>query len=189
MTKKEEKEQSVDPSSDENIDEMDIETLKKERDEYLSGWKRMKADYDNLVKEDEKRRSEYTDWAREQILSQLLPAIDQYDIALQFTPDISSLDEANQKIFRNWIVGLEAVRSLWWDAATEMGLKKIEITGVFNADLHEAVGEEASETIEKGSIIRATMNGYLLNEKVIRCAKVIVSSGIKSRESGVGSGE
>lgn len=151
------------------------EEMKKQRDEYLEGWKRAKADYENLVKETEKARSEYATWANEQVLLQFLPAIDQFEVAMQFIPELKLDAPEDQKAFENWIIGLEAVRSLWKDAAKELGLQKIETRGEMNPELHEAVGEEEHQTIPKGQIIRATVNGWMLDDKVIRCAKVIVS--------------
>lgn len=161
-----------DDNSDPNPD---LQQIISERDTYLDGWKRAKADYENIVREMNQKKLEYADWATEQVLSELLPALDQYDIAMQFAPSIESLPEDQQKVFRNWMVGLEAVRSLWWESAKKLGLERIKAEGKFDPAMHEAVSEEASETIESGNIIRATMSGYLLKGKVIRPAKVVVS--------------
>ena len=160
-------------------DEGGFEKLLAERDEYLAGWKRAKADYDNLVKDMDKKRTEYADWATEQVLSRILPAIDQYDLALRFMPSLDVISEEERKIFEVWVTGLKAVYSLWMDAAKELGLELVSTTGAFDPSKHEAVGEEKSETIPAGQIIRATMNGYALKGKVVRCAKVIVSKGMK----------
>lgn len=149
--------------------------IQKERDEYLQGWKRAKADYENLVREMNQKKAEYADWATEQVLSDLLPALDQYDIAMQFVPSTDALPEDQKKIFKNWIIGLEAVRSLWWDSAKKLGLERVRTDGAFDASMHEAVSEEASESVESGKIIRTMMAGYVLKGKVIRPAKVVVS--------------
>ncbi|MBD3251074.1 nucleotide exchange factor GrpE, partial [Candidatus Uhrbacteria bacterium] len=81
----------------------DIEMLTKERDEYLDGWKRAKADYENLVKETERKKAEYIDWSREQILISLLPAFDQYEVAMQHQPELQLNREADQKAYENWV--------------------------------------------------------------------------------------
>ncbi|MCW1892425.1 MAG: nucleotide exchange factor GrpE [Candidatus Uhrbacteria bacterium] len=156
----------------------DISKLTAERDEYLDGWKRAKADYDNLVRDTERKRSEFADWATERVLTQLIPALDQYEVALKFTPALDAIPVDQRRPFENWIVGLEAVRSLWWDAAKDLGLERVRITGAFDPTLHEAVGEESSDTVPAGEIIRATMNGYLLKGKLIRPAKVVVSKSV-----------
>lgn len=157
------------------MDETDLEKLKSERDTYLEGWRRAKADYENLVREMGQKKSEYADWATEQVLSELLPALDQYDIAMQFAPSLESIPEDQRKQFQNWMIGLEAVRSLWWEAAKRLGLERVKAEGVFDPAIHEAVSEESSETVASGEIVRTMMSGYLLKGKVIRPAKVVVS--------------
>jgi molecular chaperone GrpE len=152
-----------------------IEIVKKERDEYLCGWRRAKADYENLIKETQRSKEEYVKFANEQALLRLLPAIDQFDVALSFTPSLDLIPVESRKPFGNWMTGLEAVRSLWMEAARELGLEKIAAAGPFDPNLHEAIGEEMSEQTPGGDVIRATVNGWMLNGKVIRAAKVIVS--------------
>ena len=158
----------------------DISKIKAERDEYLEGWKRAQADYQNLVRETEAKRSEFADWATERVLMQLIPALDQYEVALRFTPSLDAIPQDQRRPFENWIVGLEAVRSLWWDAAKDLGLEAVRTTGAFDPAIHEAVGAEASEAVPAGEIVRTTMNGYALKGKLIRPAKVIVSKSVNS---------
>lgn len=166
--------------SDDGTNGDDLSKLKAERDEYLEGWKRAKADYENLTRETERKRSEFADWATERVLTQLIPALDQYEVALRFTPKLDGIPEDQQRPFENWIIGLEAVRALWWDAAKDLGLEMVRATGAFDPAIHEAVGEEESDSVPAGEIIRATVNGYALKGKLIRPAKVIVSKSVGS---------
>jgi molecular chaperone GrpE len=161
----------------------DYQRLKDERDEYLNGWKRAKADYENLLKETKKHRAEFAEWANEQVLMRLLPALDQFEVALHFTPDLDSVPAHERRSFETWITGLEAVRTLWQEAAKDLGLDKISVSGTFNPEIHEAVGHETSDTVPAGDVIRATVNGYRLNGKIVRCAKVIVSKGSERQSS------
>ena len=66
----EQKEENQQPIVDgQNAEEgIDISKLTAERDEYLDGWKRAKADYDNLVRDTERKRSEFADWATDCLL-------------------------------------------------------------------------------------------------------------------------
>jgi molecular chaperone GrpE len=155
-----------------------IDVVKKERDEYLCGWRRAKADYENLVKETQRAKEEYVKYANEQALLRLLPAIDQFDVALSFAPALDAIPADARRPFENWITGLEAVRSLWMDASKDLGLEKIRTNGPFDPSIHEAVSEEASAEVRPGEIVRATVNGWMLNGKVIRAAKVIVSKNV-----------
>ena len=162
--------------ADQGSEDDPIAVLKKERDEYLAGWRRAKADYDNLVKDAQRSKDAYVKYANEEALIRLLPAIDQYEVALSFAPKLDSIPADARRSFENWITGLEAVRSLWIEAAKELGLEKVRASGPFDPSLHDAVGEEAADAVPSGNIVRATVNGWILNGKVIRAAKVVVSA-------------
>jgi molecular chaperone GrpE len=151
------------------------EELKRRCDEYLEGWKRAKADYENLKKETEAARGAFAEWAKEDCLLRLLPAIDQFEVALQFTPELDLESDKDKKAFENWMIGLQAVRSLWEEAANDLGLEKVATAGKFDPNVHEAVGEEEDGDVPPGEIVRATVNGYKINGNVIRPAKVILS--------------
>jgi molecular chaperone GrpE len=151
------------------------EQTKTQCEEYLAGWKRAQADYANLKKETEKEKMEFTKYANENLLYTLLPAIDQYETALSFTPDIGAISEEEQKKIKNWIIGLHAVRALWESAFQNIGLEKVSADGQFDPSIHEAVGHEVNETTPKDSIIRTVQDGWKLNGKLLRPAKVIIA--------------
>ena len=143
--------------------------------DYLDGWRRAQADYANLKKETERERLEVVKYANERLLQELLTAIDQFETALVFTPDISHLPEDDQKKLKNWMTGLHAVRALWSNAFQSIGLEKVPTTGVFDPQIHEAVEREAHADIESGHIVRTTQDGWRLHGKLLRPAKVIVA--------------
>src|SRR3989344_3381747 len=75
------------------IEPADAEALKKlaeceaKRDEYLAGWQRERADFQNYKKEEVKRAGELRGMLTESIMHDLLPVLDSFDIALYFVPD------------------------------------------------------------------------------------------------------
>lgn len=144
-------------------------------EEYLAGWKRAQADYANLKRESEKQKIEFSKFANERLLTDLLPAIDQFDMALTFVPDLSQFTEEQRKPTANWITGIKAVRSLWETAFKEIGLQPVPSTGAFDPAMHEAVGQEASDTVPSGEIVRTTQIGWQLNGKLLRPSKVIIA--------------
>ena len=155
----------------------DVEALQKERDEYLAGWKRAQADYANLQKETESARKEFMKYGTEECLLRLLPAIDQFEVALRFQPALDVIPEDKRRPFETWVTGLQAVKSLWESAAKDLGLESVAISGDLNPTEHEAVSEETDDTIPAGQIIRVTQNGWKLNGKLIRPANVVISKG------------
>jgi molecular chaperone GrpE len=146
--------------------------------EYLAGWKRAQADYANLKKETEKDRMEFSKFANERLLSSLIPAIDQFETALGFVPDTKTLPDEQRKPIDNWITGMRAVRSLWSEAFKEIGLESFEKTGEFDPQQNEAVGQEASESVSEGQIVRTIQLGWKLNGKLLRPSKVIISKSV-----------
>lgn len=144
-------------------------------DEYMAGWKRAQADYQNLKREVERERLEMSKYANQRLLSDLLPAIDQFSIALRFLPDASLLPEDQRKVWENWLVGVKAVQSLWDQVAKDVGLERIPINGAFDPSLHDAAGEEEVEGKESGAIVKVMQDGWRLHGKVLRPARVIVA--------------
>jgi len=142
--------------------------------EYLDGWKRAKADYANLQKEVEKEREALRAYANEHLLQNILPAVDQYDVALKHTPDIKNCPEAEQKQLKNWLIGLHAVRDILARAFESVGLTSVREDGEFDPEIHEAVKEEPSASPD-GTIISVEQSGWTFNGKVLRPAKVTVS--------------
>ncbi len=141
----------------------------------MAGWKRAQADYQNLKREVERERGEMAKYANERLISDLLPAIDQFGIALRFTPDTASLPEDQRKVWENWLVGVRAVQSLWDTVATDVGLQRIPTDGAFDPSLHDAAGEEEMEGKTSGTIIKILQDGWRFHGKVLRPARVIVA--------------
>lgn len=146
-------------------------------EEYLAGWKRAQADYANLKKEVEREKAEFAKFANVRLLSDLLPAFDQFDVALAHLPDLSALKEKDRDRIQNWITGLVAVRSVWDSALRSCGAEPVPTAGAFDPSMHEAVGQEPSETIPEHDIIRVVETGWMLNGRLIRSARVIISKG------------
>ncbi len=143
--------------------------------EYVDGWKRAQADYANLKKDTEREKLEMIKYANQRLLQELLPAVDQFDTALRFTPDVSGLAEEDAKKMKNWIAGVQAVRSLWSNAFQSIGLEKVPVVGAFDPQIHEAVGSEAQTDIPSGQIIRVAQDGWKMHGKLLRPAQVIIS--------------
>lgn len=145
------------------------EELKKceaERKEYLEGWQRAKADYINYTKDENKRFEEMTRIALSTMIYDLLPVLDSFDLALL------SLSSGKERKDTD-IKGVMLLRSQLMDILKKRGLEeiKVEAGDEFNPEQHESVGE--SETSGKpGTIAEVIQKGYILQNKVIRPARV-----------------
>lgn len=177
MREQEREKSGVDSRIRANAEQTDFETLQRQRDEYLAGWKRAQADYANLAKDTEKFRADCVKYAAERTLTKLLPAIDQLELALRERPSVGASPEPERRQIATWMAGLEAVRQLWETTAADLGLERVKAAGRLDPSIHEAAAEEAHASVPPGEIIKTVTDGWKLNGKLIRPARVVVSQG------------
>ncbi len=148
------------------------EKLKKAEAEKLQAMTdlaRAKADFINMRKQDETRNQEFIKFAKEDLINEIIPALDSFDMAF-------GNKEAWEKVDKNWRVGVEYIYSQLVGALTNHNLKQLNPVGEkFDPAIHEAV-EFMPVTDEKNDhlITEVVGKGYSLNAKVIKAPKVKV---------------
>ena len=152
------------------IEETETDSLSRcesERDEYLDGWKRAKAELLNYKKDEFRRLEEMAKYSEEVVVRELLPVLDSFDLAL-VSEDLKE-DKKSER-------GIYLIRQQLKDALQKVGLEQIEVKigDDFNPLFHEAVMQVEAET-DSGKIAEEMERGYRLNGKVIRPARVKVS--------------
>ncbi len=182
--------QNADPSQDENVvidgdyagdtedtqAEQEVNTLEnqlvelqaqveKEKKEYLF----LAAEFDNYRKRTLKEKAEIIKNGGENVLKGLLPIVDDFERGLKAAEtdaDAKSVLEGMTLIYNKLVKYLES-----------MGVKEMNSTGeVFNSDLHEAIAQVPSPSEDmKGKVLDTVQKGYMLNDKVLRHAKVAVA--------------
>jgi len=146
------------------------EELQAKADEYLAGWKRAQADYQNLEKDYARRMASMAEYAAADIIAKLLPVIDNFELALVHLPE----DVKNSE----WAKGLFQVQKERDEMLESLGIERIKSVGQkFDPHQHEAVGHEPSEKVAEGSVIKEVQIGYHMKDRLIRPARVIVSKG------------
>lgn len=170
-------EMSMDVNADENIagihhltEEMTEDTavekleaaLQEQKDKYL----RLYAEFDNYKRRTSRERLEQVQTAGKEVIQSLLEVMDDADRAekqLNNTQDLGQIREGVQLVFHKLRSTLQ-----------NRGLKEMQSIGTeFNADLHEAITEIPMPGME-GKVVDQVEKGYLLNDKIIRFAKVVV---------------
>lgn len=142
-----------------------------QRDEYLAGWQRSRADFLNYKKEEVQRIGEILKYANEALILKVLPILDSFEKAEKAIPE-DKKDEYSK--------GFLQIKSQLEDILKSQGVGEIEALGKkFDPNFHEAV-ESASApdgaTADKsGIIIEEVQKGYSLNGKVIRPTKVKIN--------------
>ncbi len=159
-------EQEVAPASDDLTQE--IERLRAENAELNDKYLRKVAEFENYRKNAIKERAELIKNGGERLLVDTLPLIDDFERALQAVEqsnDVEGLKEGVVLIYNKFINFL-----------AQNGVKAIDTEGAdFDTDFHEAVTMFPAPTEEqKNKIIDCVSKGYLMNDKVIRFAKVVV---------------
>lgn len=145
----------------------ELATVKKERQEFLDGWQRAKADAANTAREFSERLARATAGGREALAEEMLPVLDAFDMAMQ--------GEAWEKLDANWRAGVEHVHATFLKVLESQGIRAFGKPGeAIDHIRHEAVGE-ASGPLH--TVIRVLRRGYLSGERVLRPAHVIAGSG------------
>ena len=145
-----------------------IEQTNKFRDELL----RKAADFENFRKQKERETMMASSRALENIIRELLPVVDDVKRLLQHAPLTSEI--SNEA--RPYIEGVDLVKKNLEKWLAEKGVNPIESKGMkLDVNFHEAISQVDHPEIEPDIIIDEYQTGYLLGEKVIRHAKVIVA--------------
>lgn len=140
----------------------ELELTRRERDEYLEALRRLKAEFENSRKRQEKELARVRETASEKLVMELLPVLDNVDRALESEGDLRE--------------GVRATREHFASVLGEAGLAPVTSDGQhFDPNVHEAVMGQPSDEHEEGTILQTFERGYLLNGKPIRPAKVVVA--------------
>ena len=139
-----------------------------QRDEYLAGWQRAKADFINYKKEEMKKLEDLARYGSEDLIKEIINVMDDFDLALRIMEKNGGANGVDK--------GIYMIRSKVEDVLKKRGLEKIKITpgDVFDPAIAEAMLEKESEH-PPGTIVEEIEPGYRLHEKVLRPARVIVS--------------
>jgi len=138
-------------------------------DEYLAGWKRALADYENLKRETQKDKGMWTGIVTADVITSFLPIYDYLQATVAKPPEIPGVEK--------WFAGVQLILTQFLGTLGQYGVGEIEVVGkVMDANTCEAVGTEKDETKEDNVVLRCVQTGFSMNGKVIRVAKVIVNS-------------
>ena len=141
--------------------------LQAERDELFDRLQRLAAEFDNYRKRSAREQAEQATRANERLVKELLPILDDLGRALEAATDHeeAKLEEGVRLVHRS----LESVLE-------RQGLAEIATDGKFDPHVHEALLTQPSE-LPEGDVLQVIQKGYSLADRVLRPARVVVSSG------------
>jgi len=148
-----------------------IELLKKcelEKQEYLEGWQRAQADFQNYIKQRDKEGRESYKLAADMMILKILPVFDNFLLASQSVPDNLKDDQ--------WLRGVLNIKNQFEEVLRSSGVSEIGASpgDQFDPARHESSGEIECE-IESGKIAELVRRGYTLHDKVIQPARVKIA--------------
>ena len=145
-----------------------IDNLQKEKDELFAKLQRVSADYANFQKRAPKQIADTISYEKEKIIKTLLPALDNFEHALQNAHSAEAVDVL--------VKGIEIVYDQMLDILKSHGVEQIKAPGEkFDPALHEAMTQRAEPDQEENVVLEEFQKGYKLDGRVIRPSKVIVN--------------
>ena len=156
----------VPPEASEGQEELNkkIGELEKQKNEYLAGWQRARADFLNYKKEEMERVKGFLEYANEEFILKLMPILDNFTEAEKSIPEDKKDD---------YLKGISQIKKQFEDFLKAQGLEEIKTIGEkFNPSVHEVVGEIETKDGVQGTIIEEVQKGYKISGRLLRPAKV-----------------
>ena len=148
--------------------EKKLKECQEQKDEYLAGWQRSRADFLNYKKEELERIEGIFKYANVDLILKALPILDNFYLVEKKLPENLRDNEDVKGIFQ--------IKTQLQDFLKNQRVEEIKSVGEkFDPNFHEVVGAEELKDKEPGVIIEETQKGYILNGRVLRPAKVKVS--------------
>ena len=145
-----------------------LESLTKEYNDLKDKYLRLRAEFDNFRKRTLKEKLDDRKLAKKDIMTELLPILDDFDRANKVAVDAKTVESISE--------GMRLVHQKFINILTLQGLQAIESKdAVFDPEIHEAIAEIPAPTEAfKGKVVDTVEKGYTLNGIIIRHPKVVV---------------
>lgn len=166
------KEQGEVSKKQETAPEMSEKSSEELAVEYLDGWKRCQAEFENYKKRQEADKKELGGYLIEKLLFDLFPVLDNFRAATGHVPETEKDSP--------WVTGIQYIEKQLEDALKSHGVEVIEVKegDMFDPTMMEAISSQKQDGSEgesdKQVVEKVLQNGYRIGERVVRAAKVIV---------------
>jgi molecular chaperone GrpE len=145
------------------------ERLDDARDKYL----RLAADFENYKRRARRERQELFNYANENLIKELLETVDNLERALEHAQQSTEASDG-----KTLLEGVELTYRSLMQALDKCGVQQVAPEGEeFDPNVHEAIRQAPSDEQPAGSVVEVLQKGYLLKDRLLRPALVVVSSG------------
>lgn len=162
----EENEQSGEAVKKVNKLKQKLKKCQEEKEKYLKGWQKERADFINYKKEEEKKLENREIYSKEKIIGELLPILDSFEKAVENVPE-----EAKDT---SWVEGILSIKEQIKKLLDKEGVEEIEVGEEFDPETQEAVKLVDDE--EEDKVVEVLQKGYKLKEKILRPSRVKVGN-------------
>jgi len=146
-----------------------LEDARSKADEHWNLYLRTQAEMDNLRKRAERDVQNAHKFGVEKLIGELLPVIDSMEMGL------NAADTTNEAV-ATLAEGMGLTMKMFADALQKAGISPIDPQGeAFNPDFHQAMSMQETADVDPNTVIAVMQKGYLLNERLVRPAMVVVS--------------
>ena len=158
------------PGADQQLDE-----LKTQIADLTDRLLRAHADMDNIRKRGEREKAETAKYAISKFAGDVITVADNFRRAVSAVP--AGAAEGNDT-FKALLDGVQMTEREFLNALERNGVRRIDPKGeIFNPHLHQAVMEQTNPEVPSGTIVQAFEPGYVIDERVLRPAMVMVAKG------------
>lgn len=147
----------------------DLKQVQKEKEEYLLGWQKERADFANYKKQEDDRKVMFSESMRERILTRFLSVMDSFNMAF-------ANKDAWNKVDETWRQGVEYIYGQLNTIFEEYGVKQVGVVGeTFDPNFHESIEIIPTDKKEDDhKVAEIIQKGYKLADRVLRPARVNV---------------
>jgi molecular chaperone GrpE len=146
-----------------------LTAAEKKANEYWDRMLRMQAETDNIQRRVERDIENAHKYALEKFAADLLPVLDNLERAVEAHANDDALAQSV-------IAGVQLTLKMFQTTCEKFGIKQVDPIGqAFNPDLHQAVSTQPDAAVKPGTVVNVLQKGYLLNNRLIRPALVIVA--------------
>ncbi len=146
----------------------ELENAVKENKELKEQLLRIAAEFDNYRKRTEREKTNLIEFANVELLTRLLPVLDDFSRSIEM-----NIDKGDKETL---LEGIKLVHKSFLKILQDQGLKPMECEGQkFNPENHDALLQIEMDGMEPDTIIEEHVKGYILKDRVIRHAKVVVA--------------
>lgn len=147
----------------------ELKACRKEKEEYLTGWQRAKADYVNLQKELNSVHVNTSILTKEKVVEKLLPALDSFEMAF------SNLEHW-EKLDKEWQEGMKSIHKQFLAGLLNSDIETIEEDGIpFDPSIHQSISIVETKDEKLNHMVEKILQvGYKIGDRVIRPAKVTI---------------